>query len=309
MADRRNPIDAVIAPIAARQRGLVTRAQMLEGGVSAAAIDARLKAGTLRAVYRGVYLVGPVVPADMAELAAVLACGPTAVLSHRSAAVRWGLLPGPTRDVPVDVAVRRGRGCRVTGIRSHRLPALRPDEVTEHDGMPVTTPSRTILDVAHELGRRDLERVVAGAERLELLDRAELRRLIAVHPRRPGVAALRSLLTDRAPAALTRSEAEERFLGLVRRAQLPTPETNVPIGIYRVDVLWRRERVVVEVDGFAFHRSRGRFEGDRRRDARLLADGYRVVRVTWEQMEHEPEAMLVRLGRILARPGGAPGSR
>jgi very-short-patch-repair endonuclease len=286
MADRRNPIDAVIAPIAARQRGLVTRAQMLEGGVSAAAIDARLKAGTLRAVYRGVYLVGPVVPADMAELAAVLACGPT-----------------------VDVAVRRGRGCRVTGIRSHRLPALRPDEVTEHDGMPVTTPSRTILDVAHELGRRDLERVVAGAERLELLDRAELRRLIAVHPRRPGVAALRSLLTDRAPAALTRSEAEERFLGLVRRAQLPTPETNVPIGIYRVDVLWRRERVVVEVDGFAFHRSRGRFEGDRRRDARLLADGYRVVRVTWEQMEHEPEAMLVRLGRILARPGGAPGSR
>jgi very-short-patch-repair endonuclease len=158
-----------------------------------------------------------------------------------------------------------------------------------------------VLDLATVLSSRDLERVLAQAERLNYLDQRTLQSLATNHAGRPGAPILRALLQQEAGPALTRSEAEARFLALIRKAQLPAPETNVPVGEYEVDFLWRRERLVVEVDGFAFHSSRQHFETDRLRDARLTARGLIVMRVTWRQVVHEPTATVARLAQSLAR--------
>ncbi|MGH7552236.1 MAG: endonuclease domain-containing protein, partial [Longimicrobiales bacterium] len=158
-------------------------------------------------------------------------------------------------------------------------------------------------------GRRELERAFAQAERRNRIDRAKLRSLAARHGSRRGTPLLCGLIEDETGPAWTRSEAEERFLALIRKAELPTPEVNVSIGKCEVDFFWRHERLVVEVDGFAFHSSQRKFESDRRRDARLSASGVRVVRVTWRQVVDEPEAMLVRVAQTLALEGMRSGPR
>ena len=152
---------------------------------------------------------------------------------------------------------------------------------------------------------RELERAVADAQRRRLTTRGALVSVLARYPGRAGTRALRALLETRGAPALTRSEAEERLLTLTRKGQLPAPDVNVRVGPYEVDFLWREARLVVEVDGFAFHRDRDAFEADRRRDAELAARGFNVIRVTWRRLIDEPEAVLVRIGQALARlPGG-----
>lgn len=292
--------EEAIAALGARQHGVVTRAQLIRAGVTARVVDRRVAAGWLCPVHRGVYRMGPVLAPRSAEMAAVLACGDTAVVSHGSAARRWEILPTGWAPAPVEVTVLR-RERRRAGIRAYRSRALPADEVTRIDGIPITTPPRTLLDLASVAGPRELERAVAQAERRELASRARMLALLARYPRRPGTAALRALVHGEARPALTRSAAEERFLELVRTGQLHPPEANVLIDGYEVDFLWRAERLVVEVDGFAFHASQRMFERDRRRDAVLGARGFHVLRVTWGQMETEPEAMLVRLAQMLAR--------
>jgi very-short-patch-repair endonuclease len=153
------------------------------------------------------------------------------------------------------------------------------------------------------VGPRTLEAALATAERDRLSRRRDVLRLIARGPRRRGLHALRALLANSGAAALTRSEAEKRLLALVRRGGLPAPATNVLVEGQEVDFLWSEARLVVEVDGFAFHASRSAFESDRRRDARLAALGYRVVRTTWRQIVEEPEATLVGLARTLVAAG------
>jgi very-short-patch-repair endonuclease len=292
--------DDAIDALAATQLGVVTRAQLRERGIAAAAINRRVRANRLQPLHRGVYQVGKLVAPYARELAAVLACGPHAVLSFRSAGPLWQLLPDPGGP-SIDVITHGDRGRR-PNIRVHRV-VLAVDDVTRQHGVPITSVSRTLVDLAAVLGRRELERAMAQAERLNLLDRQKLLALTDARAGRPGAPVLRSLLEQEARPALTRSEAEERFLALVRKAQLPAPETNVQLGDYEVDFLWRSQRIVVEVDGFAFHSSQRRFESDRRRDARLAAGGMSVLRVTWRQVEQEPEAMLVRLALTLSRTG------
>lgn len=295
---RMGVIDDIIAPLAARQHGLVTRQQLLAAGISPDTIRSRVRARRLVSVHRGVYRVGPVVAPGSREIAAVLACGEGAVVSHHSAAALWERTPQPD-GAPVDVSVPGANRGRRPGLRMHRVRSLPPDEVTTLDAIPITTPARTILDLAAVAPTRRVEQALARALRDALATPADVLGLIARHPRRPGAPLLRALLERDVGPAFTRSEAEERFLALVRKAGLPEPELNVIVGGHEVDFLWRRERLVVEVDGFEFHSSRDRFERDRRRDADLFGLGLRVVRVTWRQITKEPEATLVRVTRAL----------
>jgi very-short-patch-repair endonuclease len=293
--------DALIAGLAERQHGIVTRARLIEAGLTSASIKSRVAARWLRPVHRGVYRVGPVRAGHWREMAAVLACGPGAVLSHRSAAALRKLLPRPEDSDPVDVMVPgRDRGRR-PGIHARRVALLDPEDVEEAHGIPVTSAARTLLDLGSVAGTRELEQALARAERWELTTRADLGSLVDRRPRHRGGPRIRTLLGNPAGPALTRSEAEERFLALIAKAGLRMPETNVVVARYEVDFLWRKNRLVVEVDGYAFHSSKKRFEGDRRRDADLAARGLRVIRVTWRQIVEEPEAMLVRLAQALIR--------
>jgi len=226
--------ERAIAELAGRQRGVVTRTQLRDAGLTDHSIDHRLRSGRLHRLFHGVYLLGHASQLEGArELGAVLACGPGAVLSHLSAAGRWRLLP--SRPGPIDVTVP-GRRCDPRrGIRIHRTRALDPRDVRKLDGIPVTTPGRTLLDLAAVASSRELEQAFAEAQARRLVRRSDLASLIARVGPRPGVPALRSLLGVGSAPALTRSEAEERFLALVRAAELPTPETNVRVGRYEVD--------------------------------------------------------------------------
>jgi very-short-patch-repair endonuclease len=287
-----------IARLAARQRGLVTRPQLLELGVGASAIGRQVADGRLHPVLAGVYLVGhPVAPPLAFELAALLACGQGAVLSHRSAAALWRLLPPAVHPVDVTVVHRRGPA---KGVRLHRSGALGPAEVRVREGLRVTSPARTLVDLAATDAAafpRAFDEVIVE----RLLTRADLDGALTT-PRR-GTRALRAAL-DAGPAP-TRSAAERRLLDVVAKAALPRPETNVRVGRHEVDALWAAQRLVVEVDGYAAHTTRRAFEADRLRDAELQAGGHRVLRVTWRQLTDRPHAVAARLAVALAqRPAG-----
>jgi very-short-patch-repair endonuclease len=296
---------ATIHALAAKQQGVVTRAQLSRVGISHDAADNHVRSRWLRPMQRGVYAIGPIAGPHAGEMAAALACGEGSVLSHRSAAQLWNLLPHPASQRPVDITVPAGRRIQRPGIQVHRARALHGGETTRLRGIPITTPARTLLDIGLQVSPRELERAVADAQRRRLTTRGALVSVLARFPGRAGTRALRALLETRGAPALTRSEAEERLLTLTRKGQLPAPDVNVRVGPYEVDFLWREARLVVEVDGFAFHGDRDAFEADRRRDAELAARGFNVIRVTWCRLIDEPEAVLVRIGQALARlPGG-----
>lgn len=297
--------DGTIAALAARQHGVVTRRQLLAAGVSPDVLDRRLKARRLVRLHRGVYRVGPVVAPRAPEMAAVLACGDSAVLAHGSAAMLWRMVPGGRPGDEPEVIHPDGHPCR-PGIRVHRLRTLRVDEVTSLDGIPITTPARTLYDLASTVAPRELERALAEALALRLTTLSAIRKLLKHHPRGRGTARLRALV-DAGHPALTRSEAEERMLALVRDARLDPPEVNVWVAGFEVDFLWRRERLVVEVDGYAFHSSPGAFENDHQRDSTLAAAGLRVTRFTWKQLTNAPIAVVARLAQALARDGPSRG--
>lgn len=295
-------IDALIDRFAAGQHGVVTRRQLLEAGLEPGTVDRRFGAGRLRSLHRGVYLVGPVAGAHAPEMAACLACGPGAVVSHRSAAALWRMMVRP-RDVrSIHVSVR-GRGPRRPGVTVHRPVHLHSDEVTTCDGIPVTTPARTLYDLAGTVSPRRLERALAEALALRRATAEEIAGIAERHAGRPGSRRLARALGHSGPR-LTRSEAEARFLDLVRQARLPRPKINAVVCGYEVDFHWASEGLVVEIDGFAFHSSRRAFERDRVRDGELIAAGRRVVRITWRQLVSEPLAVVARVSRALAAPRG-----
>jgi len=215
-------------------------------------------------------------------MAAILAVGHEAAVSHRSAAALWEILP-PSGD-EVDVTVTRGHPRHRPGIRVHRTRSL---QHSLHEGVRVTTPLRTLQDLATTATRSDIERAV---------EEAQVRRLVTPDELEPH----RILALAHEPS-LTRSQAERRLLGLIRAAGLPAPRTNVRIGAYEVDFLWADHRLVVEVDGFAFHSTRAAFERDRARDRALQAAGYAVLRITWRQLVEEPEAVVAALAAALVR--------
>ncbi len=291
--------DAAIARIAASQHGVISRTQLEHVGLGRGAITHRIAAGRLHPVQRGIYLVGHPAPGPLAlETAALLACGTGSVLSHFTAARVLKILPAADDDI--DVTVTLGRSGRRPGIRAHRRPPLAAPDVTRRHGLPLTAPALTVLELAAVSPMRTLERAVAEVLAQRLVRRRQLTDVLARCPGRPGTRPLRSLLAAEIEPALTRSDAEERLLALVRAAALPPAEANARVGRHEVDVLWRSARLAVEVDGYAFHSSRTSFERDRLRDAELQAAGLRVMRVTWRQIVDEPMALVGRLAQALA---------
>jgi Protein of unknown function (DUF559) len=222
----------------------------------------------------------------------VLACGAGAVLSHAAAAAHWGLRPSSA--TLIDVTVTGGRRARRPGIRVHRRASLDAGEATMDGGVPVTTPARTLLDLGATLPRRSVERALDQAEVLRLFDLDALHAVAARHAGRPGAPLLAALLREHsAGSTWTRSELEEAFLALCDRAALPRPAVNGRVCGYEADFAWAD--LVVEVDGFAFHRTRRAFKRDRARDARLAAAGVRTLRFTARQIEQRPLEVLAAL--------------
>jgi very-short-patch-repair endonuclease len=297
-------VDAVIAELAGRQRGVVSREQLLQAGVSVGAISTRVSGHRLHRLHRGVYAVGHTALVPLArETAALLACGGTAraAISHRSAAWLWRLLAQEPDAVEVTVA-REARRKR-PGLRVHTSAALAAADVQRAFGLRLTTPARTLQDLAEEATDRELERAYDEAVLQHLTSRVALLAAVRRLPGRRGARRLGTLLDRDAEPALTRSQAEERLLALIRDAGLPGPQVNARIGAYEIDFLWRQHRLVVEVDGYRFHSSRNAFERDRRRDAELQARGFRVVRITWRQLVEQPLAVVARLAQLLAVSG------
>jgi very-short-patch-repair endonuclease len=229
-------------------------------------------------------------------LAAVLAGGSGAVLSHRSAAALWGLVATPAG--PVDVTVAAGRRQR-RGIRFHRV-AIPADEVTTERGIPVTTPARTLLDLAKTLDRHRLHRAADRAEQHRLTGHHPLDELLERHPKTPGAAKLRAIAEqNRIGETVTRSELEDRFLQFLDAHGLPKPETNQTTGDLEVDCVWRDAGLIVELDGRATHHTATAFERDRERDRTLQARGWRVIRITWRQLHLHPAAVRRDLQTLL----------
>jgi very-short-patch-repair endonuclease len=293
--------EPAIARIAAAQHGVVTRAQLVAAGLSHDAVDHRMAQGRLHPVHRGVYLVGHPVPPQLAkEMAAVLACGKGAVLSHQAAACLWGFGTRGAGEIDITVPSRSYRSR--PGIRIHGGRNLDHRDVRRRSQIPLTAPARTLLDLAEAIPSRDLHRAYEEAQRGRLLRPVELGAMLERSPGRHGVSAIRALLDEISGPALTRSEAEALLLELLRAAELSPTGVNVRVGRHEVDLLWRPQRLIVEVDGYAYHASRAAFERDRLRDAELQAAGYRVMRVTWRQITDRPEAVIARVAQALAAP-------
>jgi very-short-patch-repair endonuclease len=299
-------IDGEIAALAGRQHGVVARRQIAALGAGPSAIDRRLELGRLHLLHRGVYAVGHrVVSREGRWMAAVLALGPGAVVSHRSAAALWGIRP--TSRGRIEVTVPGPRRSRTT-LEVHRA-RLAADEVTTERGIPVTAPNRTLLDLAAVLDATQVERAINEAEFLRVTDPTSLDALLERHPRRRGARALRQILAAQAiGATVTRSELERRFLRLLDEAGLPRPEVNASLQIatdrwIEADFLWRPQHLIAELDGHASHATTAGFERDRARDRALQAAGWRVIRITWRQLHEEPAAVARDLERLLKAGG------
>lgn len=285
--------------LAAAQDGVVELHQLLSSGLSRRAVEGRLRTGRLFRVHRGVYAVGHARLTPAAERrAALLACGDEAVLSHRTAADLWGIRPSNARWTDVTISSRAGRRRRER-VRLHRGPLPSP-EVTRHRTFPVTTPARTLLDLAAVITPRAFERASDEAERLGLFDEAAVASVLDANRRRPGRGRLAAVLAVHCPGSTrTRSTLEERFLAFCRDRGLPQPQVNVPIGPYSADFLWPEQRLIVETDGRAAHRTAHAFEHDRARDARLAVAGYRVVRYTARRLIRQPATVNRELRSLL----------
>lgn len=288
-----------LAALAHRQHGVVGRNQLLALGLGDGAIKARFQLGQLHNIHRGVYSVGHGgLTVHSRWLAAVLASGDGAVLSHRSAAALWGLMR--PRWSPVDVTSAHGRPGR-NGIVLHRS-ALHAEERTVEARIPVTSVARTLLDLAGVLdGDGGLRRAFEEADRLKLLHMPELERVCARAGKRKGLPALRRLAAAAREPVTTRSHLEDRFAEFCRKhlADLSTPQTNAWILDHEVDAYWPSHGLVVELDGFAYHGHRAAFENDRARDAAMQAAGYRVIRLTYRQLETEALRIATQLRKLL----------
>lgn len=270
--------------LAELQHGVVSRAQLLERGFTRTAIQHRLAEGRLHRVYPGVYAVGRPELSQLGRwMAAVLACGNGAVLSHASAAALWGVHKAATKRI--DISIPKARRVAHAGIRPHRR-TLAPDEPTTTQRIPVTAISTTLVDLATLVTRAQLEAAINEADKLDLITPDRLRNELGAMPARRGVRALRTLL-DETSFALTDSELERRFLRIVRAAGLPKPKTQARVRGFRVDFHWPDLNLVVETDGLRYHRTPQQQTKDRVRDQRLTAAGLTVLRFTHAQIAKE----------------------
>jgi very-short-patch-repair endonuclease/predicted transcriptional regulator of viral defense system len=290
--------DLAAAAVAERQLGLVTTEQLNMVGLSRDAIMTRCRRGNLHRVYHGVYLLGiPPMPPGARELAAVLACGGSGLVSHRSAAVLWGMVD-PLPSMHVTVVGRKYRSRE--GLKVHRSSHLDPLDATTKNGIPLTAPARTLIDFAGEADDSELERAISEARMQRLVDDRDLEAALRRAGNRRGVARMREILRSEGEPGYTRSEAERQMRRLIEQARLPPPRVNARIGGFEVDFYWPGHKLIVEVDGFRFHGHRAAFERDRRKDMTLVAAGYLVIRVTWRQLTEEPLAVAATIASALA---------
>jgi Protein of unknown function (DUF559)/Transcriptional regulator, AbiEi antitoxin len=299
-----DPLDAAIADLAEEQHGVISLGQLVELGLAARSVDKRAAMGRLHRIHQGVFAVGHrLLSPDGYRMAAVLACGPGAVLSHRSAAALWGIRSGGRSRIDVTAPRRRGR-CPA-GIDAHRDGSLHPSDRTEIRGIPCTNLARALLDLAGVVSPRELRNAITQAEIERVFDLAAVNAVIARSRRRRGVARLRQAIADHDPRdQLAREELERRFLELCRRARLPLPEVNIPLLLdgepIEPDFTWRSARLIVEADGRRTHHTVRAFERDRRRDQRLKLAGWDVVRCTWRQVVYDPGDLGQTLRTLLA---------
>jgi very-short-patch-repair endonuclease len=309
MEGRFDPPGQVIGRIAGVQHGVLARWQLLAAGVPASAIDRRLNGWNLIAIYPGVYAVGHRSLSRYGEwLAAALAGGERAMLSHRSAAALLGIADDePGLQIEITVPHEDGGGRRISGLAIHRSRLPLDEARVERQAIPVTTIERTLIDLAGARPDRLLVRAFHAADRLELLD---LRALGAACERargKRGVRRVTGLIAAHREMPFTRSELERMFLRLCDRAGIKRPAVNVEIERFEVDCVWPPERLVVELDSYGFHRDRASFEADRIRDARLQLAGYRVLRITWRRLVDSPDEVAAEVRTLLSAPGPSPG--
>ena len=292
----RTDLDEALADLAGRQWGVVSLAQLEALGLGPRGVQHRAESGRLRRIHRGVYAIGgAALPREGRHLAAVLACGPGAVLSHTSAAVHWALL---TYDAPRPEVTAPASRAGAPGIRLHRSHSLDARDATEHRGIPVTTVAKTLLDVAARARKSHLEHALGQALRNQLYDHGAILEVLERHRGRRGVKALRTATAD--DPAFTRSELERRFRALCRRAGLPQPLSNVVVADadlhpHEVDFFFPAHRLVVETDGWRDHGTRVAFERDRAKDAALVAAGCAVLRFTKRQIAEDPDTVAARV--------------
>ncbi len=291
--------DQRVAQIADRQRGRVSREQLLAAGITRSVIRRMLGRGHLLALHQGVYAVSHLAPVPLERETAALLSVPGGALSHVSAAILWSLLEPDFDHGAVDVLLPHGQHRCRPGMRVHRTRVLEPGDVRIHNGLPVTSPARTLLDIAELVSTRRLERALEQAFVTRIVHKTEIQQVLARCPARAGRTLLSSLI-EAGPPGLTRSKAEECFVDLIRQSDLPMPEINVHEHGFELDFWWRRAGVVVEIDGYQFHGTRRAFEYDRRKDAKLAALGLTVIRFTWNEIVNHPLVVVARLARALA---------
>jgi hypothetical protein len=285
--------------LAGRQHGVVARVQLSAAGLGRRAIDRRIESGLLQPLHRGVYAVGHrALRREAWWLAAVLAAGPGAALSYRSAAELWGMRNGSRARI--DVSVPRHR--RSTARLELHLVELRPDEVTTAAGIPVTTPARTLLDVAAVVTEQHLEHAFHEAEVRRLASPTSLDALVARYPGRSGTPAIRQLLAQHKAIGQSppTSVLERRFLAFLDAHDIPRPTINRLSRQGELDATWPAQRLIVECDGFATHGTRKAFEADRAKDRALQVAGWRAVRITWRQLTDDADTIAAQLKVLLA---------
>jgi very-short-patch-repair endonuclease len=293
---------------------MVTRRQLTAIGIGGSAVTRRVATGRLQRIYRGVFAVGHAQRTREARwIAAVMATGPGAVLSHLDAAALWKIYDRRHATIHVTTTTRSPR--RVPGISAHRPRRLDAADITVKDGIPVTTVARTLVDLTDVLSRDRLLRAIREAEFLRLLDLDALDAAVQRAHGRRRLSELTRALARHRPGQIVRDELEHRFLELAHAAGLAEPQTNVKVQTrrrtYRVDCLWPNERVAVELDGRAAHERAAAFETDRARDAALSAVGLRPLRFTWHRVTAEGTEMIAELEATLAQrlQSSAPSSR
>jgi Protein of unknown function (DUF559) len=278
---------------------------LLDLGIGERRIESWLRRGRLHHHLRNVYLLGhEAITVKGRMLAPVLSYGDAAALSHRSGGQWWGFQRTARKDVDVTVPGRSRRG--QDGVDLHLVRSLDPRDVTEHEGVPITTVPRTLLDLAEVVPKQRLKRAIEEADRLRLFDATALQELMARSPGRHGLKPLRELLADFLYDELGRSELEALFFDFCVEHELPQPAMNVSLLGYTVDAHWPGTNVIVEIDSRAFHLNAKAFEEDRLRDAALLLAGYRVLRITYRQLTREPDRVAQTLNRLLADPPPSP---
>jgi hypothetical protein len=311
--------DQALATLARDQHGVFSLEQLRELGLSPSGVRTRVATGRLHRIHAGVYSL---VPRDLLKreglyMAAVLACGPGAVLSHRSAAVLHELRDWGATRIEVTVPTRSTRAH--PGVAVHRSTTLTEADVTVVKSIPSTSVHRTLLDLADVVTQRQLERSFDQAEIVEVLDLLAINDQLVRNPTRPGAKAVKAVLRDHyIGSTATRNENEELLLSITRGLKIPDPECNAVIVLpdggppIRPDFVWRKQRVVLETDSKKWHGSRQRMEIDRRRDQRLTAAGWTVIRTTWRQLKYRPHelrpVLLKLLGPGTPNGGGKPGA-